>query len=142
MNKIENSNFNRLIGTWKTKGKILKTDHAPESLIAGTDSYEYILDGHFILHKADVLMGDIKSKTYELIKLENSIEKAHMQYYNSAGESGIMFAFLNENGFKIESETVRFNGSISMDNSSITGTWQQLSENNVWADFLEMQLSK
>lgn len=142
MGKIENSDFKRLIGKWNTEGRILTNQNDSESKIIGTDSYEFILNGNFILHKANVLMGNTKSETYEIIALENSNEKIKMQYFNSDGENGIMVGFLKENDFRIESENLKFKGTISNDNTLITGIWQQLSEENNWLDFLEMKLSK
>lgn len=64
--KIKNSHFNKFLGKWKTEGRILKTDRNPETKIKGTDSYELILDDRFILHKANVLMGKQRSRTYEM----------------------------------------------------------------------------
>lgn len=142
MSKIENSNFKRLIGKWNSEGRILTNKNDSESKITGTDSYEFILNGNFILHKADVLMGNVRSKTFEIIALENSNEKVKMQYFNSDGENGIMFGFLNGNDFRIESENLKFKGTISNNNSLITGIWQQFSEDHNWLDFLEMKLSK
>jgi hypothetical protein len=141
MSKIETTNWKRLIGKWNTEGRILTNQNDLESKITGTDSYEFILNGNFILHKADVLMGNVRSETYEIIALENPNEKVKMQYFNSEGENGIMFGFLNGNVFRIESENLKFAGTISND-STIIGTWQQLSEENMWHDFLEMKLSK
>ena len=142
MGKIENSDFKRLIGKWNTEGKILTNQNDSEAKIIGTDSYEFILNGNFILHKAAVLMGNTKSETYEIIALENANEKVKMQYFNSEGENGIMAGFLKGNDFRIESENLKFKGTISNDNTSITGIWQQLSEDNNWLDFLEMKLSQ
>lgn len=55
MIKIETSNFKRFIGIWKTTGQI-STENQTLNL-SGTDTYELILDGNYILHKADVIMG-------------------------------------------------------------------------------------
>ena len=142
MSKIAPNNWKRLIGKWNTEGRILTNQNDSESKIIGTDSYEFILNGNFILHKADVLMGNVRSETLEIIALENPNEKVKMQYFNSEGENGIMFGFLNGNDFRIESKNLRFKGIISSDNTIINGTWQQLFEENMWYDFLEMKLSK
>lgn len=142
MSKIENSDFKRLIGKWNTEGTILTSQNDSESKIIGTDTYEFILNGNYILHKAAVLMENVRSETFEIIALGNSNEKVKMQYFNSNGENGIMFGFLKGNNFKIESENLRFKGTVSNDNTLITGVWQQLSEDKVWYDFLEMKLSK
>ena len=63
------------------------------------DSYELILDGNYILHKADVMMGNERSETFELIKLYSSLDKAKMQYFNSKGEEGTMISFIINNEF-------------------------------------------
>lgn len=137
MDKIENSEFKRLIGSWLTEGKIIST----EEEIKGTDSYEFILDGHYILHKADVVMGKAKSETIELIQLGVSSDMVMMSYYNTHGESGSMRGQINGNEFKIEGNRLRFTGHISANNMRIEGLWQRY-VNSQWIDFLEMRFSK
>jgi len=63
MAKIETSNFKRLIGIWKTTGQISIENQTFN--LTGTDTYELILEGNNILHKADVIMGNEKSETLE-----------------------------------------------------------------------------
>ena len=55
MIKIAETGFKRLIGIWKTEGTI-KNEEGDVTL-EGTDSYELILDGNYILHRANVKMG-------------------------------------------------------------------------------------
>lgn len=100
MTRIETSNFKKLIGIWKTEGTILTAKDNPK--LVGVDSYEFILNGNCILHKADVKMGNEKSETLEIIALDNSTEKGRMQYYNSKGESGILTSSLTENNLKLK----------------------------------------
>jgi hypothetical protein len=107
MNKISESNFKRLIGVWKTTGDI-KSSQDNQKLI-GIDSYELILDGNYILHKADVQMGNERSETLEIIQLDNSPDRAKMQYFNTKGEDGIMISSIINNEFKIEGKGLMFN---------------------------------
>jgi hypothetical protein len=139
--KIEHSNWKRLIGAWNTSGNVLQDDGGTHEKIIGTDSYEFILDGNFILHKANVLMGKIKSETHELIQLED-LRTVKMNYYNSNQETGVMRGILNENELRFESEYLRFIGNISVDNNLVSGTWQKKDEGGNWSDFLEIKLSK
>lgn len=46
--------LNKFVGIWNTDALIPSTDHNPEIKIQGTDRYEWILDGVFLLHTADV----------------------------------------------------------------------------------------
>src|SRR6187551_235054 len=138
MDKIETSNFKRLIGVWKTEGTILTNND--NSKLIGTDSYEFILNGHYILHKADVKMGNEKSQTFEIITLDNSTEKARMQFYDSKGESGSMTSSIIENNFKIEGDKIKFEGTIDNENSEIVGKWFLQGENNKWTEYIDLKL--
>ncbi|HMR83773.1 MAG TPA: hypothetical protein PKE30_11600 [Niabella sp.] len=140
MNKIEHSNFKRLIGVWKTIGYI-KSGQDNLRLI-GTDSYELILDGNCILHKADVKIGNDRSETFEIIKLDSPSDKAKMQYFNANGEDGIMTSSIANNQFKIEGAGLKFNGVINNENTEIIGKWYIQTENGEWTDFIELNLLK
>lgn len=140
MKKIENSNFKRLVGIWKTTGEI-KSGQENLKLI-GIDSYELILGGNFILHKADVKMGNDRSETFEIIGLDNSSDKAKMQYFNTKGEDGIMWGSIINNEFKIEGNGLKFNGTVNEENTKISGKWYIQTENKEWIDFIDLNLEK
>lgn len=136
--KINSTNFKRLIGIWKTSGEIVKDN----SILDGTDSYEFILDGNFILHKANVKMGKEKSETVELISIDHSSAKASMQYFNSKGERGLMSASLTGNDFRIEGEGLKFIGTINEEDTELTGKWYLQAENQDWTEFINLKLQK
>lgn len=140
MNKIENSNFKRLVGVWKTTGDI-KSGQDNLKLI-GIDSYELILGGNYILHKADVKMGNDRSETLEIIKLDNSLDNAKMQYFNTKGEDGIMISSIINSEFKIEGTGLKFIGVINEENTKISGKWYIQTKNEEWADFIDLNLEK
>jgi hypothetical protein len=140
MTKIETTNFKRLIGVWKTSGQVLIENQTKN--LAGTDTYEFILDGNYILHKADVLMGNEKSETYEVIGLDSSSEKAIMKYFNSKGENGVMTSQINENDFQINGDKIKFAGKINDKNTELVGKWFRQSEDLSWSQFIEMKLEK
>ena len=140
MTKIKTSNFKRLIGIWKTEGTVYS--HKDNLKLVGIDSYEFILDGNYILHKADVKMGNEKSETFEIITLGSSIKKANMQYYNSKGESGIMTSSLTENILKIKGDKIKFEGTIDEENTKLIGKWSLKADNEKWTIFINLKLTK
>ena len=140
MNIRENSNFKRLIGIWKTSGEII-SDNTTQ-VLSGTDSYEFILDGNYILHKAAVLMGNEKSETFEIIGIDNSSGKAKMHYFNSRGESGIMQSTIDGNNFLINGEGLKFEGTINTQNTEVIGYWFLQKENKEWTKFIDLKLEK
>ena len=140
MNIRENSNFKRLIGIWKTSGEIISD--STTQVLSGTDSYEFILDGNYILHKAAVLMGNEKSETFEIIGIDNSSGKAKMHYFNSRGESGIMKSTIDGNNFLINGKGLKFEGTINAKNTEVSGYWFLQKENKEWTKFIDLKLEK
>lgn len=140
MIKIATSNFERLLGSWKTSGKILTENQTLN--LSGTDTYEIILDGNYILHKADVTMGNEKSETFEIVSLTDTTGKAKMQYFNSKGESGIMTSEITNNDFHINSDSIKFVGTINDKNSEVIGKWFLQAADNSWTEFIDLKLDK
>lgn len=140
MPKSETSNFKRLIGTWTTEGTILNETSHPK--IAGTDSYEFILDGNYILHKADVMMGDERSETFEMIEADHFNGNGKMYYYNSKGERGVMTASLTENNFLIEGDKIKFEGALQDGDTKVIGKWYLQTEQDEWIGFIDLKLTK
>jgi hypothetical protein len=141
MNKIENSNFKKLLGVWKTSGSITSDQKKLE--VTGSDSYELILEGNYILHKADVKMGTEKSETFEIISLlDNSLDTAKMHYFNSKGEAGIMKSSIINNEFDIQGEAIKFSGQINNEYTLITGKWFTQTQNGSWSEFIALRLEK
>ncbi len=140
MKHLEKSNFKRLIGVWTTTG-IIKAEEGNLELI-GIDSYEWILAGNFMLHKADVKMGNVRSETLEIIKPGASSDNAIMQYFNTQGEEGRMLSSIVNNEFKIEGNGLKFIGSINDENTEISGKWYNQAENEKWLEFINLRLEK
>ena len=142
MKKDENNPFTRLIGIWQTTGKVVQPGNSAEIPLKGTDSYELILNGHYILHKANVVIGSERSETFELIELDGQESKSKMVYYNSNGESGIMMGIISSKDFKIDSDNLKFRGKLNDDDTIIAGKWSRKSESGEWKDFIELELKK
>jgi hypothetical protein len=129
-----------LIGSWKTSGQIYAGNETTN--LSGTDNYELILDGNCILHKADVIMGNEKSETLEIISTGHRADIALMQYFNSKGERGEMTGEITGNEFRIQGKGIKFIGTINNDNTEVTGKWFLQDENKSWIQFIILKLEK
>jgi hypothetical protein len=138
--RIEHSDFKVFIGKWSTEGRIFGTDESPEMEIIGTDTYEPILDGFFLLHQADVLIGNVKSKTFEIMGFMESDAQVSLQYYNNVGAFGLMSGSLTNGEWKIRSKDLRFDGKFTENRNELTGTWQKLDNQKKWVNFIEIKL--
>lgn len=140
--RIDQSAFKIFIGNWKTEGEILKTGENSEMAISGVDTYEAVLDGFFILHKADVLLGSAKSQTLELMWLEESDEGVTLQHYNNSGDSGVMHGTLKNGVWKIDGKELRFEGQFNKAFNELTGQWQRFTPEQKWVNFMKIKLNK
>lgn len=59
--------FETIIGRWKTSGSVLDEHGAPVTTINGTDEYEWMVGGHWVIHRVDVMMGEDHVQALELI---------------------------------------------------------------------------
>lgn len=138
--RIEQSDFKVFIGKWSTEGRIFGTGENPETRISGTDTYESILDGFFLLHTADVLIGKEKSKTFEIMGFMESDAQVSLQHYNNAGSFGLMSGSLINGEWKIRGTELRFDGKFTENRNVLTGNWQKLDNQKKWVNFIEIKL--
>jgi Protein of unknown function (DUF1579) len=140
--RIEHSDFRVFIGKWKTEGRVFQTSESPEMEIIGTDTYEPILDGFFILHKADVLIGKEKSQTLELMWFPDVNSQVCLQHYDNTGSSGLMSGKLENGEWKITGEELRFDGKFSENYDELSGNWYRMDNKKKWVNFIEIKLTR
>jgi hypothetical protein len=140
MNKIDTSDFKRLIGTWKTSGQV--TSENQTLRLSGRDTYEFILQGNYILHKAAVMMGEEKSETFEVIGLDSATGLADLNYFNAKGESGKMTGEISGDDLSIHGDGIKFMGSFNNESTTITGKWFIQEKEKKWKEFISLKLEK
>lgn len=59
--------FEPIIGRWKTSGTVFDGQGTAIQTITGTDEYEWMTGGRWVMHRIDVMMGDQRSQGLELI---------------------------------------------------------------------------
>lgn len=142
MDKQAYDQLSKFIGNWNTEGIIPSTNNEPAIKIIGTDHYEWIVDGFFLLHKAEVHIGNDSSKTHEIIGYDSLKHHYTMQHYNNKGESGFMSATVNDGLWVFNGDSLRFRGGFNEAEDVFSGVWEQLTENKTWAHLMDIKLSK
>lgn len=135
--------LNFLIGKWNTKGDIKADGEMPAKKIKGTDSYEWVLNGCFILHKVDVVMGADKTEAIELIGEFNNKSKTYkMRSFDNQGNFITMEAHLDGSGtLHILGDNMRSKLSID-ENNNMTAHWEKSEDNKNWQPWMDLTLSK
>lgn len=66
-NELAHSHLDKFAGKWITEGQVLPTATSAGIEVKGTDTYEWLPGGFFMLHRVDVSIGDEKVQTLEII---------------------------------------------------------------------------
>jgi hypothetical protein len=137
---MENLDF--LIGNWKTSGEVEADGPNPAIVFQGTDTYEWMLDKNFILHKVDVKMGDANVQAVEIIGgFDRNSNTFKMRSFDNQGTFTEMDGHLDENGvLQISGPNMRSQLRRQSKNF-MTADWQRLVNAN-WIPWMNLQLTK
>lgn len=138
----EYKELSRFVGRWNTEGKIPATNSTPEVKIIGTDTYEWLPGGYFLLHKVDVSVGDDKNETFEVMGFDKVTGKYTMQHYDNKGNSGYMTATYEKGVWTFLGETLKFTGGFKKEDKEFSGIWEQSTDGKNWIHLMDIQLTK
>lgn len=141
-NKEAYRQLDKFIGYWNTEGLIPSSNNRSAIIIKGTDSYEWIVDGFFLVHHADVKIGNDHSKTHEIIGFDPFNNHYTMQYYNNKGNWGFMTATVNNGIWTFTGDNLRFTGGFNETEDIFSGVWDQLTADKNWTHLMNIKLSK
>jgi hypothetical protein len=140
--EIAYKHLDRLVGKWNTKGLILPTTNSAAVEVIGTDTYEWLPGGFFLIHKVDVTIGDDKVQTWEVIGFDNDANHYTMQHYDNKGNSGFMTATHVDDLWIFKGESLLFKGGLSEDDTIFSGVWEQLNQEKIWVPYMNIRLIK
>jgi hypothetical protein len=84
------------VGRWRTQGHLVVDPAVP---IAGTDSYEWLPGGFFLVHHVDVVIGEQRVQALELIgPYDPATDAFTARAYDNLGNLTIMRARVDEHG--------------------------------------------
>ena len=128
-------------GVWKTSGIMSGHAGGPALSIEGTDTYEWVSGGYFLLHKVDVMVGDTRNETTELIGHDPKTGDYPMHYFDNNGHTGTMRATFQNGVWTFVGESLRFTGGFSQDGGKLTGNWEA-QEGTTWKHLMKIELTR
>jgi len=130
------------IGKWNTVGEIQASPYGPAGKIIGTDTYEWLPGGFFLVHRVDVRMGDQTNESIENIGYDASTKTYPMHSFDSQGNHLVMQAGLVGDQWTFTGGSMRFTGTFSEGGKSISGKWEYLEDNSKWHHWMDVRLTK
>lgn len=130
------------VGIWNTTGMIRGNAAGDGVPINGTDVYEWLPGGFFLLHRVDVHMGEERAQSIEVIGFDASLSQYTMHSFDNQGNAGLMHARLQDGTWIFEGPTMRFTGHFSDKGNILSGTWEQLANGQNWQPWMDITLTR
>jgi hypothetical protein len=153
----ETQRLGALVGRWRSEGHIVGDPAVP---ITGTDSYEWLPGGFFLLHRVDVVIGEQPVQALELIGEYDPATDAFLaRAYDNLGNVTLMRAKVDEQGvwtFSGGSDVapvaqpsdaegggaVRSTLTISADRSRMAARWERSDDGASWRPWMDMTFTR
>jgi hypothetical protein len=129
------------VGTWHTEGLLKVNGKNGDLKITGTDSYEWLPGGFFLLHRVDVHIGSEHKEAIEVIGYNESGKTFQMQYFDNEGNTGTMGANVRNGVWTFLDKSMRFTGRFNDDKNVMEGAWEQFLDGK-WVHWMKIKLTK
>jgi Protein of unknown function (DUF1579) len=145
-----------LVGRWRSEGHIVGEVPIP---ITGTDIYEWLPGGFFLVHHVDVMIGDQRVQAIELIEYDPTTDTFTGRAYDNQGDITILHARVDEHGVwtftgggdvaavarpstAAAGGAVRSTLTVSPDRGSMTAKWERSDDGATWQDWMDMTFTR
>lgn len=137
----EHARLEPFAGRWRTAGQVLATDDAPALEIDGTDEYEWLPGGWFLLHRVDVRIGGERVQALEVIGWEAERGAYFMRSFDSQGNAGEMHATQRDGVWTFQGDTERFTGGFGEHGHTLSGRWERR-DGDGWLPWMDIHLTR
>jgi hypothetical protein len=146
-----------LIGRWRSEGHIVTEPPVP---ITGTDVYEWLPGGFFLVHHVDVKIGQQQVQALEIIgEYDPATDSFTARAYDNLGDVTIMRARVDDQGVWTftgggdvapvarpasadASGAVRSTLTVSADRSGMTARWERSDDGASWQPWMDMTFTQ
>jgi Protein of unknown function (DUF1579) len=146
-----------LVGRWRSKGHIVGDDPVP---IIGTDIYEWLPGGFFLVHHVDVVIGEQKVQAIEIIgEYDPATDSFTGRAYDNHGNITVMRARVDDQGTwtftgggdiapvaqpssAAATAAVRSTLTVSADSRSMTAKWERSDDGSTWQPWMDMAFTR
>lgn len=140
---VEPARLAGLIGSWESRGSTRASATEPSVEISGTDDYEWVAGGRFVLHRVDVRMGDARVEAVELIGCDEERGTYPTHAFDNGG-SHVAYEMRERDGvWTIAGATERSTLTIAPDGRSMSAHWERSEDDGAtWVPWMDMRFAR
>jgi hypothetical protein len=141
-----------IAGRWQTSGHIIGDDPVP---IVGTDIYDVLAGGYFLVHHVDVTVGDQPVRAIEIIGEPDPDSEGYLaRSFDSDGNTEVMRLNIDEDGVfhfaggadiapaaqptDVSTARTRSTLKVGADGASMTALWERSEDGVTWRPWMDM----
>lgn len=140
----ETKHLEVLVGRWNSEGQTVPGPSEPAIRITGTDTYEWLAGGFFLVHHVDVRRGDEQVQVLELIGPYDPVDHSFpMRSFDNQGNFATMTARVRDDGvWTFTGGSQRATLTIGEDGATMTARWERSGDGSNWLHWMDMQFTK
>jgi hypothetical protein len=153
----ETQRLGALVGRWRSEGHVIAD---PPVAITGTDIYEWLAGGFFLVHHVDVVVGDQKVQALEIIgEYDPASDSFACRAYDNEGSVTLMRAKVNDDGVwrftgggdvaqaalpdsAATPGAVRSTLTVGADGDTMTALWERTDDQSIWQPWMDMTFTR
>jgi hypothetical protein len=145
-----------IAGRWDTSGHVIGETNIP---VVGTDIYEVLAGGYFVVHRVEVVVGDQPVRAIEVIGEPDPTGGGYLaRSFDSHGNAELMHVSIDDNGvfhFAGGSEIapaarprntvggqVRSTLTVAEDRGSMTALWERSEDGTNWQPWMDISFRR
>jgi hypothetical protein len=145
-----------IAGRWETSGQVIGEPPIP---VVGTDIYEVLSGGYFVVHQVDVTIGKQPLRAIEIIgELDAASGGYRARSFDSEGSSELMDVMIDEDGVfhftggpdvaavaqPTEASTARVRSTLTIadDRRSMTALWERSEDGINWHPWMDISFTR
>ena len=145
-----------IVGDWATSGHVVGDPPVP---VAGSDVYEILPGGHFLVHHVDVTVGSQEVRAIEIVGEPSSEEGAFLaRSYDNQGNAEVMELTVDDEGVfhfsggpeiapaahpaNASTARVRSTLTVAPDGDSMTAVWERSEDGVTWESWMNMTFTR
>jgi Protein of unknown function (DUF1579) len=153
----ETQRLGALVRRWRSEGRVIADSPVP---ITGTDIYEWLPGGFFLVHHVDVVIGQQNVQALEMIgEYDPATDSFTCRAYDNEGNVTIMRARVDDQdvwtftgGGDVAAAArpdpgdapgaVRSTLKVSADHSRMTAQWERTDDGSTWHPWMDMTFTR
>jgi hypothetical protein len=133
-----------LVGRWNTRMREIGNSPAADFQAIGTDTYEWLEGGYFLVHHVDVRMAGKPYKVIEIIGGYDEQSQSHaMRSFDSQGVVTVMQASRGADGsLMFAGEKARAKLIVGADGNTMQAHWERSDDGLTWLPWMDLRFTR